>query len=797
MNSSKLNVGNKLSTKPSSQVSKNVGAQSSRTRGTTSTAEHGVEKVKVILKIKGQPIDVTPHSLLPSEPPPKVDVAGDGQRAESASPEIGEGVDEAYQKAVDAAKGYVGLSHAELDRVIDITLSESETCEVFHVPSLCVPLDNTVVHNAIMGRNKQYEDLVQSKSESDNFRGQHAQTLNNPQKVKAVHHPPAATENREVNASQWDIYDTFAEDEVPRWEEIEKACEKESTVVADQCLKKPGCLLNVHDMAVPAAAKPKQKSTKDSKLNKSGKSALAAGTTSDSIKGDRPGKPSPAPAAAEAPEAEHVESEKRHMAWLVGAETVVPSELHDALRVMERIVSQNVFHTQHMIYRNYPTLEELAALEAKFMDDAGPDKGEGAGVVEGDEDVLPEEAEEGAEQDNVDEEPDLQDLFCFENEELTAGLAVTCAEWNRVNQDLLAVSYGDTSAVPTNKEGLVLFWSLKNPTYPERVLRMPSGVTSIHFSSVHPNLISAGMHDGNMGIWDLRKDTDQPVLESGHSKSDHNDRKHTDVVWETRWVDRGAEKVPREFNVTVSSDGRVLRWNMKKGLEQQTLMQLKRLPNPNLASNSVYGHKDGIVFRQACGLCVDFPRHDSVTYIVGSEDGLVHRCSTSYNEQYLETYYGHAGPVYKVRCNPFYSKFFLSCSADWTIKLWSMTQVDPTKGCDTPLQNFQSTDLCDAVNDVTWSPHNSTSFAACMDDGRVELWDLSKKPLDPIVVHYPGDPDVRRKRTVVRFSENSPVLICGDDRGSVNVMRMHNTDIEMMSENEQQERLYDIMTKKR
>ena len=27
--------------------------------------------------------------------------------------------------------------------------------------------------------------------------------------------------------------------------------------------------------------------------------------------------------------------------------------------VMERIVSQNVFHRQHMIYRNYPTLEEV------------------------------------------------------------------------------------------------------------------------------------------------------------------------------------------------------------------------------------------------------------------------------------------------------------------------------------------------------------------------------------------------------------------------------------------------------
>ena len=41
------------------------------------------------------------------------------------------------------------------------------------------------------------------------------------------------------------------------------------------------------------------------------------------------------------------------------------------------------------------------------------------------------------------------------------------------------------------------------------------------------------------------------------------------------------------------------------------------------------------------------------------------------------------------------------------------------------------------VNDVIWSPHNSTSFAAAMDDGRVELWDLKKKPLDPILVHYP------------------------------------------------------------
>merc|ERR1712139_426796 len=280
-------------------------------------------------------------------------------------------------------------------------------------------------------------------------------------------------------------------------------------------------------------------------------------------------------------------------------------------------------------------------------------------------------------------------------------MTVTCAEWNRSNQDLLAVSYGDTSPVPKEgQEGLVLFWSLKNPTYPERVIRTRSGVTALHFSTVHPNMVSAGMHNGMVAIWDLRRPSDLPVLESGSCISTNNDRKHTDVVWETRWVDRGPEKVPRELLMSVSSDGNVLQWSMKKGLEQTRLMQLKRLPNPNLGSNSVYGHKEGIVFRQSSGFCVDFPRHDASVYMVGTEDGLVHKCSTSYNEQYLETYYGHSGPVYKVRCNPFWSHAFLTCSADWTMRLWTTKDPQVAMGgskstgqpVDVPLQTFQSTD---------------------------------------------------------------------------------------------------------
>jgi hypothetical protein len=36
-------------------------------------------------------------------------------------------------------------------------------------------------------------------------------------------------------------------------------------------------------------------------------------------------------------------------------------------------------------------------------------------------------------------------------------------------------------------------------------------------------------------------------------------------------------------------------------------------------------------------------------YLVGTEDGTIHKCSCSYNEQYLDTYRAHTGPVYKVK----------------------------------------------------------------------------------------------------------------------------------------------------
>lgn len=825
---------------------------SSRTRNTSDSGNVAGGRLSILIDDR----NVTPKSLAPLNP--KKDAKPDDETGAAAADNEGAGEDEVPEDVPPPppTKGKPqkapGLTKDELDKNVDLILSETETDTLLSFPSVCVQAE-TKDYEVVAVRNKAYDELVNSKADSDQYRDQHCQTINLAAKAKEVLAAPPQQEHMEVNANLWDIYDTFATDPVPKHVQIQAACEKESAAAVALAIKKPGCLFSMDepyptdDYAKKEAGAPTAKG-KSGQVRKAGAKSGGSGAVSKSLSSEKadsqnmPGEGNaeggggelgagasgnvvpPAsgdvtspPAVADEKDAEEEEKEEAPKApvdpipWKIGGNNPIPEELSEALRVMERIVSQNVFHRQHMIYRDYPTLDELAKLdEMRADDEPGQSGGDGSGnarksVVDSQSadggDGGGEELEAGEQFENEEvsreetssDKAKLQDLFCFDAPQLTQGVNVTSAEWNKHNQDLLAVSYGDTAPVPNITGGLVLFWSLKNPTYPERVIRTRTGVTALHFSSVHPNMVAAGTHDGSVMIWDLRRPTDVPVLQSGSSVSTHNDQKHTDIVWETKWVDRGDRG---EALVSTSSDGCVYQWSMKKGLEQTPLMSLKRLQNPFLGANSVYGHKEGIVFHKSSGFCADFPRGDASTYLVGTEDGLIHRCSTSYNEQYLATYLGHSGPVYRVRCNPFVSHAFLTCSADWSMKLWS-TKAIPGHPANTHLFNFMSTDLCDSVNDVIWAPHNSTSFAACMDDGRVELWDLSEKPLDPIVVHYPRDLQFQRRRTCVRFSPNSPVLIAGDDNGSVDVMRMYNTDTQLYSDEEQQDRLNAVMVKKR
>jgi hypothetical protein len=82
-----------------------------------------------------------------------------------------------------------------------------------------------------------------------------------------------------------------------------------------------------------------------------------------------------------------------------------------------------------------------------------------------------------------------------------------------------------------------MFWTLKNPTYPERIIKYPSskkkmfflllGITTCKFSENNPNLIAAGTYDGVVAIYDIRRKEGTPVTENKEMLGKHND-----AVWE-------------------------------------------------------------------------------------------------------------------------------------------------------------------------------------------------------------------------------------------------------------------------
>lgn len=71
-----------------------------------------------------------------------------------------------------------------------------------------------------------------------------------------------------------------------------------------------------------------------------------------------------------------------------------------------------------------------------------------------------------------------------------------------------------------------------------------------------------------------------------------------------------------------------------------------------------------------CASCVKFHPKDPKIYLVGTEEGLIYKCSTEYSSMFLLTYHAHNMPIYRIDFNNFNSDIFLSCSDDWRIKVW-------------------------------------------------------------------------------------------------------------------------------
>ncbi|KFO23210.1 WD repeat-containing protein 78 [Fukomys damarensis] len=595
----------------------------------------------------------------------------------------------------------------DLEKNIEILLTETDTLQLFELPTVMVSVESEEAEK-VTQRNKKYEILCKNRLGNDLYVERMMQTFNGAPKNKDVQCDKIIMEDEGIMATAWDLYDSY------------NALELSSLVVKQSAVEsssKANVLPKERDQRLPG------------------------------ISTDRNSE------ASSLMDIENVILTKVHEDEEDHADVILKSDkfLQDLL-FMEQVIMENIFQPKLAAYRQLPVLKEPEPEEPK-------DVLEGEKVEQVEEEVKKEEEEEmeiNAEQSTI--PANLERLWSFSCD-LTKGLNVSSLAWNKMNPDLLAVGYGHFG-FKEQKRGLACCWSIKNPMWPERVYPSPHGVTAVDFSIGAPNLLAVGYYNGTVAIYNVQSSSNIPVLDSSESP-----QKHLGPVWQLQWTEQdrgtmGDDK--REFLVSISADGRISKWVIRKGLDCHDMMRLKRT---TAGSSKKVGDKDqkgeALISRQAPGMCFAFHPKDTNIYLTGTEEGHIHKCSCSYNEQYLETYRGHKGPVYKVTWNPFCPDVFLSCSADWGVMIWQQENLQPF------LSFYPTTHV---VYDVAWSPKSSYIFAAA-NESRVEIWDLHISTLDPLIVNV-ANPGI--KFTTVLFAKHTDCLLVGDSDGQVAVYELRN-----------------------
>lgn len=327
--------------------------------------------------------------------------------------------------------------------------------------------------------------------------------------------------------------------------------------------------------------------------------------------------------------------------------------------------------------------------------------------------------------------PHLRQYWTFKCRE-TQGLEVTDITHHPSNENIIAASYGSIN-FGDHREGLVCIWNAKNNRSPERMYKLRAPGTSLAFSELTPFVLAVGMLDGNVVLFDLRED-DALIL--GATISQKINYGHIGPIWQVYFlieVDSSNEDVVIESMLTLGDDGLLKRWTIQKGLESQIVMKVGR------STIQVPGRREkrseSLITSLSIAYTVCFFPKNCDFFLLGTEEGFIHKCSTSYKESFLGTFVGHTGPVYKVAFSEFDETIFFSCGGDWTVKLWKLESPMPLLS----LQTGHRT-----IFDVTCSRFLSTVFI-CATGFHVEVWDLSANTLEPTVRYNPPFSEGQRK----------------------------------------------------
>ena len=75
------------------------------------------------------------------------------------------------------------------------------------------------------------------------------------------------------------------------------------------------------------------------------------------------------------------------------------------------------------------------------------------------------------------------------------------------------------------------------------------------------------------------------------------------------------------------------------------------------------------------GTCLAFKPDNEMEYLVGTEEGMIHLCSTEYASEYIRSFKAHNTMVNSVEWSTFLPDVFISCASEFVVKIWSRTYM--------------------------------------------------------------------------------------------------------------------------
>ncbi|CAH8559841.1 unnamed protein product [Schistosoma turkestanicum] len=685
------------------------------------------------------------------------------------------------------------LTEDDLNKLIDVIITETETFWIFDQPPKFVAEDSIQSEEQIK-RNENYKTLIASKIGSVRFIERGMMTFSLPLINKLIQTEQIDVQNKSCMATNWDMVDTYEEEQAKHDNEQEN---KE----AELKLLEDNDEINSH----------RKKSQTDLNKNQFGHqndSGLLENTQPlliDSLTG-RKMETSQGLESFHNLRSETLNTNTESDYTFLQNNIITPvNQLTDALGLletpkmkkdlnfMERALNLNIYHEQLIKYQSLilkqyqsnldssdslvkssPEMNQTLPNQTLNMDDStgndtptSPLPTENSTTTTDSNHHNPPAKEEN----NPPTIPRVVQLWRFLCS-MTKGYSITDMAWNKQNLNILAVGYGQFE-YNNQQKGLVCCWSLKLIEHPERCYKTPNSVTAVGWSKFHPNLLAVGMSNGVVFVYDVQKDDQLPVIDTTYASG-----RHLGPIRKLQWIPKesGSEENLQEVLVSVSNDGRITQWFIRKGFESADLMVLKQAYSNVLTPRKAAQRNEALISRTAFATSMAFNKRESSIYVVGTESGPIYKCSYSYNEQYLDTYSGHTASVYQIEWSPFVSEIFLSCSADMTMRLWHSDHQKPLVTIERNMTTVPS---------ISWSSHNSLIFAAVA-EGVLEIWDLDHSIVDPFILETIS---TESNMTSVLFSETSQSVLIGDDQGTIYVFNLEDFPHPLTTKSEQASQL--------